>query len=104
MRFLIVYPPLDAYTNYWHPHLGLGYISAVLSNNGHDTEVVDAVANKWGLEDLDKHFSNRHDYDSVLITATTSEIASAHDVASIVKKYNNALVVVGGSHTTALPA
>jgi anaerobic magnesium-protoporphyrin IX monomethyl ester cyclase len=104
MRFLLVYPPLDSHTRYWHPHLGLGYLSAVLEAAGHETEVADAVAEGWGIGAFSERFDRMRRPDAVLITATTSEISGAHDVASVVKAASRDIVtVVGGPHATALP-
>jgi len=104
MRFLLVYPPLKSYTNYWHPHLGLRYLSAILSKNGVQTKIIDCVANKWDHLDFEKSFVKTQKPDAVLITATTSEINSAHKIASIVKRHDkHVMTIIGGPHTTAEP-
>jgi len=104
IKFLLIYPPLKSHTAYWLPHLGLGYISAILAKNGYKTEVIDTVINRWDFCDFEIFFRKIINPDAVIITATTSEIYSAHKIASIVKKRNKQIItIVGGPHTTALP-
>lgn len=104
INVLFVYPPLDVHTKYWHPHLGLGYLCAVLAERGCEVDVVDMVAQDFSLSDLCSHLRERKPYDVVCVTATTTEIEAAHGVASCVKReYPESTVVVGGPHPTALP-
>lgn len=104
MKVLLVYPPFYSYESYWHPHLGLGYLAAILNDQRYDVTVLDTVADKMGYSEIENYLKIEK-YDVIGITSTTSEIFSAHEVAKIAKKFNKkTTVVVGGSHSTALPS
>lgn len=103
MRVALVYPPIDIYTSYWLPHLGLGYLAAVLEKAEHEVEVIDCVAEKLTIGDLSLKLSEFKPQ-VVGITATTCEISDASEVAKMVKEINPEITtVVGGAHVTALP-
>lgn len=102
MRILLAYPPLNEHTSYWLPHIGLGYLAAVLAKN-HDVCIKDCVAERVGFDKF-REFVSRNRFDLVGITSTTYEISNAHKIAEIAKaEIPSTVVVVGGPHSTALP-
>ncbi len=103
MKVLLIYPPFYSYENYWHPHLGLGYLAVVLRAQGYKLNVLDTVAEKIDYSKIEQYL-NRERYDVVGITSTTPEIFTAHKIATIAKKAKkDTTVIIGGSHSTALP-
>jgi|TARA_Y100000294_G_scaffold150801_1_gene148264 magnesium-protoporphyrin IX monomethyl ester (oxidative) cyclase len=120
MKALLIYPPIRAYlsdTPWPDPPLGLGYIGAVIENEGFEVEILDALALgtdnvqkegeflRVGLswEDLKKRVS-KSSPDIVGITAAYTAYASdSHNCAKIIKEINPDIpVVFGGAHTSIL--
>ena len=82
------------------PPLGLAYLASVARDLGCDVRIIDSLAEDLTLEEI-KARLKRFYPDLVGVTATTSMIYDAYDVASIAKEVNpNALVVIGGPHAT----
>ena len=82
------------------PPLGLAYLASVARDLGCDVRIIDSLAENLTLEEI-KARLKRFYPDLVGVTATTSMIYDAYDVASIAKEVNpNALVVIGGPHAT----
>jgi anaerobic magnesium-protoporphyrin IX monomethyl ester cyclase len=103
MKILLVYPPFKRYTRYWNMHLGLGYLSAMLSSAGYDVTVLDCVIEGMDFDKL-QAFLKGKSFDLIGITATTNEIGNAAKVASIAKENDKeVLTVVGGPHVSAIP-
>lgn len=86
--------------------LGLGYIAAVLLQNGiADVQIVDAAAERKTAEDIvDK--VRREGIDIVGISATTYSYFDAVDVARAIKAYagDRIPIVLGGPHISAIPS
>lgn len=79
--------------------LGLGYIAAVLEQDGHKVSVLDLRVQPDEL--LEKAV---RDVDIVGVRAITSSIKHAWEICDRVKKINpNTITVLGGPHPTALP-
>ncbi len=84
-------------------HLGLGYVAACLVHGGHDVRGIDAKTH--GL-DLSTVVRQVHGINPRLVgvTAMTHEIVHVGRLAGAIKKVlPEAIVMVGGPHTTALP-
>jgi radical SAM superfamily enzyme YgiQ (UPF0313 family) len=86
------------------PPLGLAYLASACREAGHEVRIVDA--NAEGLHDGDAAAEAlRGGADVVGITATTPTVRQAGRIAQAVKRDRpDVPVLVGGPHTTALPA
>ena len=103
MRILLVISPTEEYTTYRLPHLGMGYLVAVLDDRGYEVDLLDMNAEKKSCEDL-KRIIERKNFDVLGLTATTPEIMDAHKVAETAKNVNEDITtIIGGAHATALP-
>lgn len=87
------------------PSLGLGYIAAMLEKNGIFVSILDATAEGIELSNLGnclKNFKNHPDF--IGITATTTEINIALEVARVCKEVlAKSKIVLGGVHPTVMP-
>ena len=104
MRVLLVSPPttsvVKAVVGVAGPPLGLAYLASVAREEGCDVKIVDSLAEDLSFRDLEG-IMRSYDPDLLGITATTSMIPDAYEVASIAKRLNpNVLVVMGGPHVT----
>lgn len=79
----------------------LMYIASYLEKEGHEVKIFDTVIDrsKNNYIKILKNFNP----DVVGIASVTPSIYSAWDTAEIVKKYTNAVVILGGDHVTFLP-
>lgn len=95
MRILLINPGTKERIDY--PHLGIGYIAAVLEKDGNQIEVLDMSVSDQ--KDLSKLL--RSDFDLVGISATSFTFIRALDIIKKIKSLNkNVITVVGGPHTT----
>lgn len=86
------------------PSFGLVCLAAVARRMGADVAVVEASARNLGLETALREILS-FEPDVVGLTATTSEIVRAAELAARIKAERpGALVVAGGCHVTAIPA
>lgn len=82
------------------PSLGIGYMAAVLEENGIDVDILDASALDMGYKDIEKEMKKRGS-DVVAITALTPTIGVALDSADAVRNaLPDAKIVLGGYHPT----
>jgi radical SAM superfamily enzyme YgiQ (UPF0313 family) len=85
-------------------HLGLGYVAACLVGDGHEVQVIDAKTEGLGPTEVVRRCGEIGP-GLVGITAMTHEIVCAGELADAIKAVlPEAVVMVGGPHTTALPA
>ena len=85
------------------PSFGLVCLAAAAEQGGATVHIVEASAENLSIEQAARE-ALRHNPDVVGISATTSGIASAGELANLLKAANKRLVVlVGGCHATALP-
>ena len=83
--------------------LGLGYIAAVLKQNGFDVRLVDPEAESLGFADLEKMISNWKPL-VVGVSSATPNFNNAMKIAKITKNVcHDSIVVIGGIHASALP-
>ena len=104
MRVLLISPPAQSVVKQvvgaTAPPLGLAYLASVARDLGCDVRIIDSLAEDLTLEEIKARLKKFYP-DLVGVTATTSMIYDAYDVASIAKEVNpNALVVIGGPHVT----
>lgn len=80
----------------------LAYAAGVLVKAGHETVLVDAVANGWGIT---KTINEVVKFDPELLVIETSTSTIAYDINFIkkLKKASDAKVVLVGPHVSALP-
>ncbi|MEW6039940.1 MAG: radical SAM protein, partial [Elusimicrobiota bacterium] len=94
MKILLVNPSASVWQQTKIIPLGLAYIAAVLEKAGHSVQVIDL--------NHEKSFVLPKTVDLVGITAASSTIEYAWDIAKQVKE-KNILTVLGGPHVTILP-
>ena len=85
-------------------HLGLGYVAACLLREGHDVRIIDAKTENLGLPATVRRVK---DFTPGLVgvTAMTHEIIGAARICDAVKNVlPETVTMVGGPHSTALPA
>ncbi|MEK6820439.1 MAG: radical SAM protein [Nanoarchaeota archaeon] len=82
------------------PPIGLAYIAAVLKKKGIEVKILEANAFNLSHEQIKKQIEEEKP-DIVGITATTSLIEEAHDIAKLCDK--KIKVVIGGIHASSLP-
>ena len=106
MKILLVSPSQAAvYGNLMkpsYPHLGLGYIAAVLEKAGHLVKIIDIDADRLTRQQFISDLT-KEDYGIVGITATTPTFNHAITLAEIVKEHSQAFTVLGGIHVTVRP-
>ena len=84
------------------PSLGLAYIAAIFKKNGYETRIIDCSLGISHAELV--RLLEKDKPDVVGITGTTSVFVSIKKVAEDVRKYlPSTLIVIGGSHLTAMP-
>ena len=82
------------------PSLGIGYMAAVLENNGYDVDVLDASALELTYDEIGEEILKRNP-DIVSISALTPTIGVALDSADKIKQVKkDTIVVLGGYHPT----
>jgi len=82
------------------PSLGIGYMAAVLEENGIDVDVLDSSALELSYEEIGDEILRRQP-DIVSISALTPTIGVALDAAEVVKTVKpDTIVVLGGYHPT----
>ena len=85
------------------PYLGLGYIAACLEKNGVNSKIIDAAFENRGRGDI---LDQINEFTAKIygITSLTPEITKAHSLALAIKKaIPGSVIIVGGSHVSALP-
>ena len=113
MKIILVFPPFGLedltgktksmkYVMNVIPPLGLAYVASYLEKNGFDVKIVDCSLGKSHEEMM--NILRKEKPDVVGITSTTPVYESALKVAENVKReIQETVVVIGGSHVTALP-
>ena len=82
------------------PSLGIGYMAAVLEQNGYDVDVIDASALELTYDEIGEEILKRNS-DIVSISALTPTIGVALDSADKIKQVKpDTVVVLGGYHPT----
>lgn len=99
MKILLIYPQAKIWNIPTQIPLGIATIGAVLLRDGHEVEVFDTATNKGTLRNKLK----TKKYDLIGLSATTPLIKNAWELATIIKKYSKAPIVIGGTHVSAMP-
>lgn len=112
MRILFINPPwvVKNRKNLWRniasimPSLGIAWLAAVLEQDGHQVQILDAHAERLHLEAIPQWVEAHGPFELVGITATTPLIGNALDIARLLKaRFPSLRVVLGGVHPTVLP-
>lgn len=110
MKILLINPPaslketwgeLAEVGNEQQP-LGIAYIAAVLENEGHEVQIIDAPPLKYSIEDIVRVVCRLRP-DIIGITSVTLTFPTAIKLASRIKEEANVPTVIGGAHVTAVP-
>ncbi|PVX27126.1 MAG: hypothetical protein CW716_03900, partial [Candidatus Bathyarchaeum sp.] len=93
------YPP-DAHQHPPFMPLGLGYLAAIIEENGYDVNIIDCQALRLTVEDAKNELQKRKP-DLVGFTSTTLTYKSALSIIRAAKEVlPDCLTVIGGSHVT----
>ncbi len=123
MKVLLLYPPLTLHIKDVSPPskstlVGLGYLGSVVRDQGHEVRILDCLTSSYDSHRLNDSFlryglldDQIGDYlksytpDIVGVSAMfTPYLQDAHNVARIVKAWNqNCPVIFGGAHTSTFP-
>ncbi|MGH2541932.1 MAG: B12-binding domain-containing radical SAM protein, partial [Ardenticatenaceae bacterium] len=98
MRVLLANPESKVWSSRKQIPLGLGYLAAVLRDNGHHVEIFDAAVE----DEPFGHFLDRTHFDMVGVTATTPLIYEAWKMAEQAKARGKC-TILGGAHLTIMP-
>jgi anaerobic magnesium-protoporphyrin IX monomethyl ester cyclase len=102
MRIALVSPKWNEMVNSYPP-LGLGYLAAILENEGHSVSIFDLGLDPDGsLEDGADAIASCSP-DIVGITAMTNNYHSASKTCALLKARTGCPIVVGGPHSTIFP-
>lgn len=101
MKICFINPPADT-KNPILP-LGLGYLAAVLEENGYKVLIIDGWAEGLGVREIGKRL-RREKPDIIGVTIMTPKLDVAMEVVNEAKKVlPKSLLLVGGPHPSALP-
>jgi len=98
MKVLLASPESEVWTSRKHIPLGLGYLAAVLRENGHQVGIYDAAVEDEPLETVVR----RDGYELLGISAVTPLIVDAWNMAREGKRLGM-ITLLGGPHLTLLP-
>ena len=98
MKVLLVSPESKTWSSRKHIPLGLGYLAAVLEEEGHEVHLWDGAVERQPLSDLldESHFH------VVGITSVTPLIHEAWEAARDARE-RDAITILGGPHPTLMP-
>ncbi len=103
MKMLLINPPIREWSKPNVFPLGLGYIASMLSNSGHDVEVMDINAYRWTPEEVEENIRNT-EFDLVGIGAIVTVYKYVKWLISVLRKYHPAKkIIIGGSVGTSIP-
>lgn len=111
MRVLLINPPwITRNDNIWHniasvmPPLGLAWIARSLERQSHQVLILDAHALRMDFAAIETYINTNGLFDFIGITATTSLINNALEIARIIKtRQPQTQLIIGGVHATVLP-
>lgn len=96
-----VYKYVGSESTMIQPPLGLAYLAAVLRENNIDVKILDLAALNLNDEQTRDEIK-KSDAEFIGVTAATNTIEEAYKIAKYAKEIN-AIVIVGGPHTSILP-
>ncbi|KMY68317.1 hypothetical protein AAU61_01045 [Desulfocarbo indianensis] len=84
--------------------MGLAILGAVLEKEGHEAVILDAYAERIGLDGFRKWLLKQEEADYIGFSVTTPQVAFSLEQAKIAKEiFPDATVVMGGVHPTVMP-
>jgi radical SAM superfamily enzyme YgiQ (UPF0313 family) len=111
VKILLIVPPMEntvtkyqlAFLNFTAPPLGLGYIAAVLEENGYSRiRILDAPTLNFSPADY-RRYLKRYSPDFLGIQTLTPNFQDALLAAQIAKEEKVPIVALGGYHPSAMP-
>jgi radical SAM superfamily enzyme YgiQ (UPF0313 family) len=103
MKILLINPPIREWAKPNCFPLGLGYIAAVLEQEGHEIEVMDINALRWAPAEVEERIRKNH-FDAVGIGAIVTVYKYVKWLISIIKRYHrDKKIIVGGSVAASVP-
>lgn len=103
MKILLINPPIREWAKPNCFPLGLGYIAAILEQEGHEIEVMDINACRWTPAEVEERIKNAK-FDAVGTGAIVTAYKYIKWLISALKKYHpQKKVIVGGSVATSVP-
>lgn len=103
MRILLINPPIREWAKPNCFPLGLGYLSSVLLQSGHELEILDINACRWNPQEVEKQIKAM-EYDLVGIGGIITTYRYVKWLISILKKYHSKQsIIVGGSLGSSIP-
>ena len=102
-NFIILATPAPISHRTAEENLGLGYLSAILKQNGYNVKILDAWLNGWSTEELATKILTEANPLFVGISAYQSNIDQAVKTLNAVKKVKNIKFVAGGFGPTFSP-
>lgn len=103
MKILLINPPIREWAKPNCFPLGLGYITAVLEQEGHEVEVIDINAYRWTQAEVEERIKKAK-FDAVGIGAIVTVYKYVKWLISTLKKYHpQKKVIVGGSVAASVP-
>ena len=103
MKILLINPPIREWAKPNCVPLGLGYIAAVLDQEGHEIEVMDINAYRWTQAEVEERIKNAK-FDAVGIGGIVTVYKYVKWLISVIKKYHpTKKAVVGGSVASSVP-
>lgn len=103
MKILLINPPIREWAKPNVLPLGLGYIASVLRNSGHEVEMMDINAYRWGHDVVENKIKNM-EFDVVGIGAIVTVYKYVKWLIGVLKKYHpEKKIIIGGSVGTSIP-
>src|SRR3972149_4006277 len=106
LKYLLMTPPVQVVRQkrdiFSDPMMSVGYLASALRNAGFDAVIFDPKYEGLGFEDSIKRVKEINP-SFIGISAMTHEIVRAHKFATLIKEWNQDVVVaIGGAHATSL--
>lgn len=103
MKILLINPPVREWAKPNCAPLGLGYVAAVLREEGHGVEVMDINAFRWNREEVEEKIKGA-EFDLVGTGGIVTIYQYIKWLVSTLKKYHpKEKIIVGGSVATSVP-
>ncbi len=114
MRVCLINPPYErkkdiwdeearnnAFSGYTLPHLGIGYIAAVLEKAGYSVDIIECMAENLWSEDCINLIKDGH-YDIIGISVYDTNRKETFKFVDLIEKYSNTSYIVFGGYTSTL--
>ncbi len=84
------------------PPLGIALLASVLEKEGHQVRIIDCTTEEIPPDKITDYINEKYDY--IGITSFTQTVPLAYKMAKNIKSvFNDAVIVMGGIHASALP-